>query len=420
MFKTVLNDNFNWLNSLNGFKLDNYNLNSIFNLLKRINNPEKKLKFIHIVGTNGKGSVSKLCHDGLVESGKKTGLFISPHILNFNERIQINGNLITNKALINLIEFIKPIVEDLTKINVFCSQFDVIFAIALKYFELNFCDIIVLEAGLGGRFDSTNAIDCPEIAVFTKIALDHEKELGNSLEKIALEKAAIIKPGCLCVCSDNEPDEVFQILKQTCLNKKAKLIKSYNVSDEIYNGFSSSFCFDKVRFELNLGGAFQIENAKIALTVLLNLNVSLNIIKKAFKKTFWPARFECVHSNPTVILDGAHNYDGFVALTTSINLFKNSTKIGIISMLSRKNYKLALKQVIKMNLSELILTQMDGPDVAPVEILADVSKKIGLKFCVEPNWKDALNLAEKKAATDGLILIFGSLYFVSQVRNIFK
>lgn len=412
-------DALNWLNSLTKLNVERYNLSAINKLLENLGRPDRKLKFVHIAGTNGKGSVAKMCSEVLVASGKKTGLFISPHILNFNERIQINGKFITNYDLLFLVNKIRPVVENLTKIGVFCSKFDVLTAIAFVYFDLNKCDIVVLEVGLGGRLDSTNVILNSEISIITKIGFDHENVLGTTLQQIAFEKAGIIKQNGVCVCSSCESEQVCKVLKQVCLKKNAELIVAYAPENEEIDFMHTCFRFQGVKFCLGLCGFFQLENAMIVITAMLKLGISIQCVKIALERVRWPARFEVFNNKqPVLILDGAHNVDGVLALKQALFLCPFQPKIGVVSMLERKNYKNVLKELKFMNFNKVVLTQMCDDGVAAVENLQKYAKFYDLNFVVEKNFVNALKIAENFATKQGVVVVFGSLYFVSQVRKI--
>lgn len=408
---------FSWLNSLSNFKMSSYNLVAINELLEKLDRPDKNLKYVHIAGTNGKGSVAKMCSEALIVSGKKTGLFISPHILSFNERIQINGKFIKDSELLRLIEHIKPVVEKIAEGGVFCSQFDVITAAAFTYFNLSRCDIVVLEVGLGGRFDSTNVIFDSEISIITKISFDHEKELGSTLQKIAYEKAGIIKKNGVCVCSAFESDQVLQVLKEVCFQKNAQLVLASMAENIDVKYDKTTFDFEGEHFNLNLKGAFQVENAMIAITAMALLGISVRNLKVALGRVFWPARFEILKTEPVLILDGAHNVDGVKALKLALDRCFLVPKIGVFSMLERKNYSDVLKELQYFNFEKIILTQMNEPGVVKVEQLQNLAQTYNLNFVTEKNYNKALNIADTLATSKGLILVFGSLYFVSQVRN---
>lgn len=407
-----------WLNNLAGFQRNRYGLSGINELLNQLDRPDKHFKIIHIAGTNGKGSVARLCSEALTESGLKTGLFISPHILCFEERIQLDGKFIQSAELCELIEFVKPIVEALATKQIFCSQFDVLTAIALEHFKRCGCEFVVLETGMGGQKDSTNAVlaSSVEIAIITKIGLDHVKELGGTLEEIAFEKSGIVKPGAVCVCSRFEPVAALQVLEKMCTNKRVKLIQSCCAKNIVCEVGSNSFYAFGQRFETRLSGPFQIENATIALTALHCLGVDFEVIKKAFKKASWPARFEFFHTNPAVVLDGAHNFDGVCALSKALELCELEPKVGVFSVLETKDYASILEQVKKIGFLKLILTQMDNYQAVKVSTLLETAKRFELNVVVQPDWPSALELAKKAVGARGLVVVFGSLYFAAQVR----
>lgn len=410
-------DELNWLKEQEKFRADRYDLTAIEALLIELCRPEKGLRFVHIAGTNGKGSVAKFCSASLVSWGKKTGLFISPHVLDFRERIQINDEFIAQADLISLIGLIRPIVEKLKFKGVFCSCFDIIFAIALKYFNLNGCEFVVVETGMGGRLDSTNIIPAPEVAIITKIGFDHVKELGGSLEKIAFEKAGIIKKGSCCVCSAFEPAEAFEVVERICETHKVRLVEAFDVQNVVCGFNFNLFDCCGYHFETKLCGPFQIENAAVAITALFQIGVSRIAVQKGLKSAFWPARFEKFKGFPTVILDGAHNEDGFLALSRALQLCQFEPKVGVLSMLKTKDYNKALKHVKLMGLEKIVLTQMSDEEVVEVGMLKRAADEYGLNAVCVVDWREALNFAKNEATFNGAVVVFGSLYFAAQVRR---
>lgn len=413
----VENEAIKWLKKLEGFKIERYGLDGISSLLDRIDRPDANFEIIHVTGTNGKGSVSKICSEALIFSGKKTGLFISPHILSLNERIQVNGEFIADENLIKLIEFIRPFVEKLHEEGFFCSQFDVLTAIAFEHFRRSCCDVVVLEVGMGGRLDSTNAVLSSKISIFTKISIDHVKELGGILTEIAFEKAGIVKENSLCVCSELEPVEVFGVLKEVCRRKNAHLIKAYRFDYVDYGFDSTCVWFNNFKIKLGLKGSFQVENAAIALTAMLKFGLEFRFIKEAIEGARWPARFEIFKGRPCVVLDGAHNVDGIKALKAALVPCKLTPKVGVFSMLATKNYAGALKEISSMDFSKLIITQMNEKNVVKATILYEIAKSYGLNCVVVKNCSEAVEQAKSLATEDGVVVIFGSLYFAGQVRK---
>ncbi len=407
-----------WINAMPSFSSERYGLDGVSKLLDKINNPHLKLKYIHIAGTNGKGSTAVFCASSLIEANFKTGLFISPYILDYRERIQIDGQMIAKSDFVKMVELIKPYVEILKNEGVVCSHFDIITTIALNYFCVNNCDVVVLETGMGGRLDSTNVIPAPEVTILTHISYDHMKELGSTIEDITMEKAGILKKGSVCVCDRNQMPEVKNIIDSTCVNKDIPLIYSYKASDIVSGDSMNSWNYNGVDYNTKLIGKHQISNAMLAITALLNMNIDSCYIKVGISNAYIPARLERLSESPLIVLDGAHNLDGMRALNNSLKVFNKKPLIGVISMINTKDYMAALSE-IKGTFDKLIVTEMNLENVVDSSLLFKAANKLGFDALIEKNADVAVKLAKKMAGEDGMVVIFGSLYFASQIRSVF-
>lgn len=407
-----------WINAMPAFSSERYGLDGVSKLLDKINNPHLKLKYIHIAGTNGKGSTAVFCSSSLVEANFKTGLFISPYILDYRERIQIDGQMIAKSDFVKMVELVKPYVEILKNEGVVCSHFDIITTIALKYFFVNDCDIVILETGMGGRLDSTNVIPAPEVTILTHISYDHMKELGSTIEDITMEKAGILKKGSVCVCDRNQLPEVKDIINLTCINKDIPLIYSYKESNIVSIDSMNSWSYNGIDYTTKLIGKHQISNAMLAITALLNMNIDSCYIKNGILNAYIPARLERLSGSPLIVLDGAHNLDGMRALNSSLKVFNKKPLVGLISMINTKDYMAALSE-IKGTFDKLIVTEMDFDNVVEASLLFKAANKLCFDALIEKNVNIAVKLAKKMAGEDGMVVIFGSLYFASQIRNMF-
>ncbi len=398
---------------------ERYGITGILALLKILNNPQEKLKFIHVAGTNGKGSVSTFCASSLKEAGFKTGLYISPFVLDFKERIQINGEFIKEEEFVSIVEKLKPLIENLNKEGIFLTGFDFVTAVSIEYFFEKECSFVVFEVGMGGRLDSTNVVSRPEVCAIMHIDYDHIAELGGkekSLINIAKEKAGIIKKGSFCVFSRNQKEEVLKVLKEQAKKKEARFIVPDEPENICCSFLKNSFKYKGEIFKTNLSGFYQIENASVAIEILLKLGVGLNHIKKGLEKAFIPARLEVINKNPLVILDGAHNQSGILSLKGNLKLFNNSLKVGVVSIIKTKDYITMLKE-IKGCFDVIIFTKIKDKRGIEPDLLAEKAKKIGLNYIVEKNVLDAmaksLKLAKEK---NGVVFIFGSLYLASEIK----
>ncbi len=396
-----------------------YGITGILALLKVLGDPQEKLKFIHIAGTNGKGSVSTFCASSLKEAGFKTGLYISPFVLDFKERIQINGEFIKEEEFVNLVKKLKPLVENLNKEGIFLTGFDFVTAVSIEYFFEKRCSFVVFEVGMGGRLDSTNVVSCPEVSVITHIDYDHVEELGGeekSLINIAKEKAGIIKKGSFCVFSRNQKEEVLNVLKEETKKKGASFIIPDEPEEVCCSFLQNSFKYKGEIFKTNLFGFYQIENALSAIETLLKISINLKYIKKGLEKAFIPARFEVVNKNPLIVLDGAHNQSGILSLKENLKLFNSFFKVFVVSIIKTKDYKNMLKE-IKGCFDVIIFTKIKDERGLDPDLLAEEARKLNFNYVVKRDVLGAilkaLELAKEK---NGAIFIFGSLYLASEIK----
>jgi len=368
----------------------NLSLKNMNLLLKKLNNPEKSLKVIHVAGTNGKGSVCAMLSSILKEANYKVGMYISPHLKDFRERFIINNKKISEKDLITYFKKVQPHITDQT-------FFEVITTTAFLYFKDKKVDYLVCEVGLGGRLDATN-VTKPIISVITNIGLEHQEYLGKTIEKIAYEKAGIIKNKIPIITGAKGP--ALKVIKKIAKEKNSKI----HISKKSTN------------FKLPLKGEFQKENASIAVQTIkiLNkqgLNINNQTIKKGLLKTIWPGRLEFISKN--TLVDCAHNLDAVKALKEEIkNIKKNYKNIYlIIGILKNKDYKNMIKELEPLA-KRIILTKPSIPRALDPKILA---KEVTKSFVVIENPGKALEYTTKIAEKEDLILVTGSIYVVGDV-----
>lgn len=413
-------ESLDYLYNLSLFSCKN-GLNNIFLLLNHLNNPDKNLKFIHIAGTNGKGSTSVFIYQILQQSNFKIGLFTSPHLIDFRERIRINEELISEKDVIRLVCFLQKKIEELQIRPIF---FEVVTVLAFLYFQEKNVDFVVLETGLGGRLDATNVVN-PIVSVITSIGFDHKHKLGKTLKEIAYEKAGIIKKN-IPVITITQKKNVIEIIENTCKEKKAELIKadqSYEIIKQNYN--ETVFKINTTNFSIKLLGEHQIKNAILAMTTIdslnkyYNLNISLQNIKNGLKKTKWPGRLEIISKKPLIILDGAHNKSAILILKKALlSYFKDYKIIFILGILKDKEINSMLK--IVAFIAEVIITSQANSERA--ESAVDLSKRVKKYFnkeiIVVPQIEEAIKLAKIKAKNKKtLICITGSIYLIGEVKK---
>lgn len=399
-------------------------LDRIKTLLKIMGNPQDNLKFIHIAGTNGKGSVCQMLSSVLTTQGYKTGLFISPYITDFRERIQINGKMISEDELINAVEETFPLVEYLRKKDCIITEFEYVMALEFYIHNKANCDVVVLETGMGGLLDCTNVIKPPLCSVITAIGLDHTEILGSTIEEIAMQKCGIIKPDSFVVTSIQE-EKAMRVIEDTAKKKGVPLYKSEDFNIQVVSSDieKTVLKYNNLEITLHLTGLHQIENAKTALTVLENLRCK-GILKiddtslvKGFKKAVNPARLEIISRNPLVLLDGAHNPNGIEALKKSLDFYiKGKKKICILGMLRDKDSLSSIK-LLENTFEEVVTVPINNPrSLNEIELYSKCLghfKKVTPKKEIFSAFDYAYNKAKEKKFA---LIICGSLYLSGEIR----
>lgn len=398
-------------------------LDNIRMLLEYLDNPQDELNCIHVAGTNGKGSTSYLIANVLKYQGYKVGLFTSPFIEVFNERIRLNGENISDDDLVKYTLKVKSAVEYLAEKGYFPIEFEVITAIAFLYYKEQKCDYVVLETGLGGRYDSTNIIKSNILSVITNIGIDHTNILGETIEEIAYQKAGIIKENSDVVLYPM-PDNVSKVIKDYAYELKSNVsvadLSALEIISDTYEG--SVFNYKKYKnVHLSLVGTHQIYNAITALEALDVLSSKIRIDKKniykAFENASWSVRFEVFDKNVPVVIDGAHNFQGVTGFANSFDkYFPDKKKIFIVGMLNEKQYKESLEYTLK-NADIGIVTSVPSARQTSVDDVYKYAKSIHnhVEF-IEDNF-DAFSYAYKLCDDDSVIGIFGSLYLAGNMRS---
>lgn len=392
--------------------------------LDRIGNPQDNLKFVHVAGTNGKGSVCQMLSSVLVDAGYKTGLFVSPYITDFRERIQINNVMISEDELVSAVEQTFPVLESLSDEGIIITEFEYVNALEFFIHSKQNCDIVVLETGMGGLLDCTNVIKPPLCSVITTIGLDHTAVLGNTIEKIAQQKCGIFKENSIAITSAQVPN-AMQIIESTAREKHIPLAKSLGIEISIKssNLNGSQFTFGGKEIFLPLAGKHQIENAKTALAAIeiLRLNDLISVsdenIINGFAKVKNPARLEVFSESPVILLDGAHNPNGIEALKNAVKQFiPNKKIIAIIGMLKDKDSESSLK-LLEGVFDEILTVPVNNPRSLSSLALAKKCQRHFNDVSVFDNVKSAFDWAYKKANNqDNAIVICGSLYLASEIR----
>lgn len=388
-------------------------------LLNGLGNPQNKLKIIHVAGTNGKGSTSAMIQAVCSAAGYKTGLFISPFVTDFCERIQIDGNYIAQDDLCRTAKKVKAVNDTMNGENQ-ATEFEFITALAFEYFYQKKCDVVVLETGLGGRLDATNVVEKPLLSVITKVGPDHQNVLGDSIEQIAFEKAGIIKSGCPVVVSSCQPKEALEVIRKVCKQNNSPLLLNClpEFSSLKVDAFGNEFVFNSRNFRLGLIGKHQFDNAANAITAaeVSGLEISQENIKEGLSRAFLPARTEVISTDPIVILDGSHNIDGIASLRDLL-LQLNIKKItAVIGMMADKDIGSDLRQTASLCKSVITVTVENNPRSACAKELADICSQFNDNVHIAADYGDAVKKA-KILADGGPIVVFGSLYLSGGIRN---
>ena len=382
-------------------------------LLEQLGSPQKSLPVIHIGGTNGKGSVCAMISSVLAEAGYKTGMFTSPYIERFNERIQINGEQIADD---DLAEIVTQIRETMENSGHFVSEFALGAAAAFVYFKRMECDFAVIEVGMGGRLDATNVIDESLVTVITSVSLDHTEYLGNTIGEIAAEKCGIIKQGGSVVTYPTQDLSAMGVIKSFCAEKNAHL-HIPDIPEKIHDGF----IYKGKKFELPLKAVYQPYNAVMALEAVKilrskGISISDNAVYEGIKNVRWIARFEKVMDSPAVYIDGAHNFDAVKGLCETLNSMNGKIFI-IAAMMKDKDVKNSI-QYLSGFADRFYAADFDYPRCADREYLAGCSQCPDTFVCESP--ENALKKALHDADDDTIICVCGSLYFAGIMRGIIK
>lgn len=398
-------------------------LDRILELLEMMGNPQDKLKYVHIAGTNGKGSTSKMISSVLISSGYKTGLFISPFIIDFRERIQINGEMISKQELTRCVEETYPFIEELKANGTIITEFEYITALAFKWYAENNCDIVVLETGMGGTLDCTNVVKDTLVSVITSISYDHTAVLGETIEEIAGQKSGIIKENSSTVYF-RQNGITDEIITSTANNLNNCIIYADEIPIEITekNIEHTKFIYGNKEITIHLIGEHQTKNARLALGAIeqlrkrYNFNISDENLITGFSKAEMPARLELICKEPTILIDGAHNPNGMEALADAIRQYLPNKKIVcIMGMLKDKDSNSSLEYLDGL-IDTIITLEPDNPRKQTSKDLAEKAVKFFDMVYPMDNFTEAIEKALDIAADDGAVLVCGSLYLASELR----
>lgn len=392
--------------------------------MERLGNPQLSFPVIHVAGTNGKGSTSTMLASVLECAGYRTGKFISPYVLEFRERMQINGQMIPQEELIHFVESIEPVIQQLGQEGVEITEFELVTAIAFLWFAQQECDIVVLETGVGGRFDSTNIIEKPLVSVITSVSLDHTGLLGGSLSDIAWQKAGILKPGVTAVLSPGQSPQVMQVFAQAAKEQGSRLLAAdlspIHVLSESLSGMLIKA--GPLEFTLPLVGAHQLQNLAAALAVLEELQqqgwkISRTHIEQGLSQARLPARLEAFGESPVVVLDGAHNPAGIAALRDALSRYlQGRTLVGIMGAMQDKDITGLVEQMHGVFSAMLTVTPMHPRAMDAQELARRWYGKCAYVEAFAEDFAGALSLAKTLAGKQGGVVVFGSLFLAADLR----
>lgn len=399
-------------------------------LLKRLGNPQDSLKFIHIAGTNGKGSVLAFVSTVLKESGYRTGRYISPTIFSYRERIQVDEAYISREDLTRLTEKVQAAGKEMLSEGLgHPTMFEAETAVAFLYFAEQACDLVVLETGMGGRTDATNVIQNTEAAVLASISMDHMGFLGDTLALIAENKAGIIKPGCTVVTAKQKPEAARAVEEQAkACGCPVRTVDPSRIVNRKRGLFAQTFDYkDHKQTEISLSGEYQFENAALALEVVDALRekgykIPDTALRAGLKKTVWTGRFTVVAKEPYFIVDGAHNQDAAERLRQTIENYLSGRRfIYIMGVLADKEYDLVIQKTAALASNIITVMTPDNDRALPAEDLARAVAKRNSHVRAADSIADAVEKAYELADKDDVILAFGSLSYLGElVRTVKK
>lgn len=404
-------------------------LESMRRLCGKLGNPQEQLKFVHIAGTNGKGSVLAYVSTVMQEAGYRIGRYLSPAVKEYRESFQVDGRNITQSGLCKYLEPVKAAAASMTAEGFpHPTLFEVETAVAFLFFQDKECDLVVLETGLGGALDATNVVEQTLAAVFSSISMDHMDILGDSLEEIAAAKAGIIKNKCY-VISMQQPPEVMKVLRQAALLKKGKFLTAdvSRAKHVKYGVTKQSFDYDRYKnLEISMLGKFQVENAVLAVETVMALGrsgfkIPEEKLRKGLLETRWPGRFDVIAKNPLFIADGAHNEDAAKKLAESIRFyFTNRKIIYIMGMLQDKEIDKVIRSTFELASHIITVTPPAGERALPALDLAQAAREYHSAVTAADCVQEAVEIAYLLAGKDkeAVIIAFGSLSYLGELIDI--
>ena len=390
-------------------------------LLALLGDPQKELRFVHVAGTNGKGSTCAMLASILQAAGYRTGLYTSPFVNRFNERIALNGNPISDQDLVDIFERIRPIVDTMPRQP---SEFELITCAAMLYYREQRCDVVVLEVGMGGEFDSTNVIDTPLLTIITALGFDHMKYLGTTMTEIASAKAGIIKPGGTTLIYGQNP-EADRVFSDTCQRIGSRLVVTDHsrITDHAHTLKGHDLSFGPYsHIHLPLIGSHQVKNAALVLTAVeelqrAGLSIPDEAVYEGMAAVRWPARMELLSEQPVFLLDGGHNPHGFHAAAETLKeLFPDRKVKVMIGVMADKDHGDMILQLLPQAKC-FVTVRPDSPRAMDAEALAEEIRALGGQAESAGSVQDGVERMLREAEPEDVLLAIGSLYMAGDVRN---
>ena len=397
-------------------------LSRMHRLMARLGDPQKDLRFVHIAGSNGKGSTAVFCDSILRRAGYHTGLFMSPYIYDFRERIQIDGELVEKDLFARSFAAVMPAVQAMAEAGEKCVQFEVITAMALWIFRQVGCEVVVLEVGIGGKLDSTNIIDAPLTAVITSLSLEHTGMLGNTLREIAAQKCGIIKPGCRVAAYCDLPEEAEAVVRSTCsgFGITPAIARRNKLTVQRSDATGSTFTYEGQTYRIAMAGAHQVYNSLTTLMAVrclreAGLAISQKAVEEGLARAGIPGRLQFLPGTPAVLLDGAHNPEKIRSLCAFLDAnFPDTPVVSVMGMLDTKDDAACVPLVAARSAAFVATLPPDGRAV-PVERLVELAADCP-KAYARPNPAEAAELAMELCPKEGLVLVCGSMYLLSDAK----
>ena len=399
-------------------------LDNMRELLGRLGNPQDDLKFIHISGTNGKGSALSYMSTILSGAGLRTGRYISPTLYAYRERIQVDGEMIDRESLAALVTVVKEAVDAMeAEKKGSPTVFEVETALSFLYFKEKKCDIVVLETGLGGTLDATNVVKTTVMEMISSIGMDHMEFLGGTLQEIAENKAGIIKPRTWVVSAEQDP-QAAAVIRRVCREKECRLsVVDPDAFQDVHYGYDrQTFSYkDWKDVEITLAGTYQVTNAALALEAveaLRNLGYSLaeEQVRKGMKEAFWRGRFSVIHKNPVVVIDGAHNPAAAKVLKDSLETYFQGKDLHfIIGVFADKDYQSVISMTAPLAKHIITIQTPDNQRALPAEQLRDAVAKVNPSAEAAGSIREAVRKSMENAQKDDVIVAFGSLSFLGEL-----